>query len=58
MDTSLPLPGTTSELVARVPFPGRHPGLQLDKFIGPAVGRSNRNNRWPRSARRPATANS
>jgi len=36
MDTALPLPATTSQLVARAPISQRHPGLQLDKFIRPA----------------------
>ncbi len=37
MDAALPLPGTTSELLARVPLSRRHPGLQLDKFLSPAA---------------------
>jgi CRISPR-associated protein Cmr6 len=33
MDASLPLPGTTSDLIAHVALAKRHPGLQLDKFV-------------------------
>jgi CRISPR-associated protein Cmr6 len=33
MDAYMLLPGTTSELIARVPITGRHAGLQLDKFV-------------------------